>query len=135
MAFGVWALTVGEVGFAVSIVSGLAMGIIVDDTVHFMAKYNRVRGWLTAREAVSHAFDSVGAALVANTAIVAAGFAVLGLSTFKVTATMGLLTALTVVCALAVDFLLLPALLIAFDRRPVRAEAVQDAPASVAAAA
>jgi uncharacterized protein len=135
MAFGVWALAVGEVGFAVSIVSGLAMGIIVDDTVHFMAKYNRVRGWLTAREAVSHAFDSVGAALVANTAIVAAGFAVLGLSTFKVTATMGLLTALTVVCALAVDFLLLPALLIAFDRRPVRAEAVQDAPASVAAAA
>jgi uncharacterized protein len=139
MAFGVWALAVGEVGFAISIVAGLAMGIIVDDTVHFLDKYNRVRGRLTAREAVQHAFESVGAALVANTAIVAVGFAVLGLSTFKVTAYMGLLTALTVLCALAVDLLLLPALLISFDRRPVRTEARHPVPvparASAAAAA
>jgi uncharacterized protein len=133
MAFGVWALTVGEVGFAVSIVAGLAIGIIVDDTVHFLAKYNRVRGRMAAPAAVLHAFEGVGVALVANTAIVAVGFAVLGLSAFKVTAYMGLLTALTVVCALVVDFLLLPALLIVFDRRPVTAEARQPAPSAAVA--
>lgn len=66
-----------------------------------------------------YAFESVGAAIVANTIIVGTGFAMLGLSTFRVTAYMGLLTSLTIVAALAVDFLLLPALLIAFDRRPV----------------
>ncbi len=119
MAFGIWALLVGEVGFAVSVVAGLSIGIIVDDTVHFLSKYNRVRDHLDAKAAVRHAFESVGAAIVANTIIVGIGFAMLGLSTFRVTAYMGLLTSLTIAAALAVDFLLLPALLIAFDRRPV----------------
>ena len=43
-----------------------------------------------------------------------------GLSTFRVTAYMGLLTSLTVVSALVVDFLLLPAILLTFDRRPAK---------------
>jgi len=122
MAFGIWALLVGEVGFAVSVVAGLSIGIIVDDTVHFLTKYNRVRDHLDAKAAVRYAFESVGAAIVANTVIVGIGFAMLGLSTFRVTAYMGMLTSLTIVAALAVDFLLLPALLIAFDRRPVTAK-------------
>jgi len=42
-AFGIWAILVGEVGFAVSVIAGLSIGIIVDDTVHFLAKYNRAR--------------------------------------------------------------------------------------------
>ncbi|MEN8375418.1 MAG: outer membrane lipoprotein-sorting protein [Gemmatimonadota bacterium] len=120
VAFGAWAWLVGEVGFAVSVVTGLAMGIIVDDTVHFLTKYNRVRASMSAEDAVRYAFRSVGAAIVGTTLIVTAGFAMLGLSTFRVTAYMGLLTSLTIVAALAVDFLLLPALLIALDRRPVK---------------
>ena len=121
MAFGVWAYLVGEVGFAISVVAGLSIGIIVDDTVHFLSKYNRVRDHLDAKAAVRYAFESVGSAIVANTAIVGIGFAMLGLSTFRVTAYMGLLTSLTILAALAVDFLLLPTLLIALDRRPVTA--------------
>ncbi|UCD24830.1 MAG: MMPL family transporter [Gemmatimonadota bacterium] len=121
MAFGVWAILVGQVGFAISVVAGLAIGIIVDDTVHFLSKYNRVRDRLDAKRAVQYAFESVGSAILSNTIIVAAGFAMLGLSAFRVTAYMGLLTSLTVVCALAVDFLLLPSLLIALDRRPATA--------------
>ncbi len=121
MAFGLWAYLVGEVGFAISVVAGLSIGIIVDDTVHFLTKYNRVRDHLDAKAAVRYAFESVGSAIVANTVIVGVGFAMLGLSTFRVTAYMGLLTSLTIVAALAVDFLLLPSLLIAFDRRPVAA--------------
>jgi len=119
IALGVWALLVGEVGFAVSIVAGLSIGIIVDDTVHFLSKYNHARKSVSAPEAVLYAFRNVGTAILGTTIIVAAGFAMLGLSTFRVTAYMGLLTSLTVVSALFVDFLLLPALLIALDRRRV----------------
>ncbi|NKB66953.1 MAG: MMPL family transporter [Candidatus Latescibacteria bacterium] len=136
MAFGFWALFSGEVGFAISVIAGLSVGIIVDDTVHFLTKYNGARRRMSAAEAVRHAFANVGPAILATTAIVAAGFAMLGFSTFRVTAYMGLLTSLTIVCALVVDFLLLPALLIAFDRRAVSAEsaAVQSRyPAAVAA--
>jgi predicted RND superfamily exporter protein len=116
-AFGIWALLVGEVGFAVSVIAGLSIGIIVDDTVHFLAKYNRARQSMSASAAVEYAFDHVGPAILATTAIVSVGFSMLTLSTFRVTSYMGALTALTVACALLVDFLLLPALLIAFDGR------------------
>jgi predicted RND superfamily exporter protein len=119
MAFGVWAWVVGQVGFAVSIVAGLSIGIIVDDTVHFLTKYMQARQELRldAAAAVRYAFRTVGTALIGTTFIVAVGFAMLGLSTFRVTSYMGLLTSLTIVCALVIDFLLLPALLLALDRR------------------
>ena len=127
VAMGVWALLVGEVGFAVSIVAGLSIGIIVDDTVHFLTKYNLARKTVGAQEAVLYAFRQVGTAILGTTVIVAAGFAMLGMSTFRVTAYMGLLTSMTVLSALFVDFLLLPALLIAIDRRRP-AQAMANAP-------
>ncbi len=57
-------------------------------------------------------FRTVGAAIAANAVILTLGFAVLAASTFRINAEMGLLTALAIVIALAVDFLLLPALLL-----------------------
>ncbi len=120
MAFGVWAMVVGQVGFAVSIVAGLSIGIIVDDTVHFLSKYQYARDSMDAPDAVRYAFRTVGPAILGTTLIVAVGFAMLGLSTFRVTSYMGLLTSLTVASALVIDFLLLPAILLAFDRRPAR---------------
>jgi hypothetical protein len=118
-AFGIWALTVREVGFAISVVAGLSIGIIVDDTVHFLSKYSRARRemHLSGEEAVRYAFTTVGQALFSTSLIVSGGFAALMLSTFSVTATMGALTSLTVVCALGADFFLLPALLLFLDRR------------------
>ena len=120
MAFGVWAMLVGQVGFAVSIVAGLSIGIVVDDTVHFLSKYQYARHTMDASDAVRYAFRMVGPAILGTTLIVSVGFAMLGLSTFRVTSYMGLLTSLTVVCALVVDFLLLPAILLTFDRRAVK---------------
>ena len=121
MAFGIWALLYREVGFAVSIVTGLSIGIIVDDTVHFLAKYQRARRELgyNAADAVRYAFEVVGPAIIGTSIIVAAGFAMLGLSTFRVTAYMGLLTSLAVICALVTDLFLLPSLLIVLDRKKV----------------
>ena len=120
MAFGVWAMIVGQIGFAVSIVAGLSIGIIVDDTVHFLSKYQYARDSMDAPDSVRYAFRTVGPAILGTTMIVALGFAMLGLSTFRVTSYMGLLTSLTVAAALVVDFLLLPAILLAFDRRPAK---------------
>lgn len=119
MAFGVWAWLVRDIGFAVSVVAGLSIGIIVDDTVHFLSKYTHARKekGLDAPDAVRYAFRTVGTAILGTTFIVAVGFAMLGLSTFRVTSYMGLLTSLTVATALLIDFLLLPTLLLAFDQK------------------
>ena len=38
MALGLWGYAAGEIGVAASVVTAIAFGIIVDDTIHFMAK-------------------------------------------------------------------------------------------------
>ncbi|MCH8203135.1 MAG: MMPL family transporter [Proteobacteria bacterium] len=113
MAFGVWALLVGQIGMAASVVAATSLGIVVDDTVHFLTKYLRGRRekGLNRPDAIRYAFETVGQAIILTTIILTFGFAVLATSTFLINAQMGLLTALTIVIALAVDFLMLPAIL------------------------
>lgn len=117
MGFGLWFLIDGQVGLGLSVVAGMTLGIVVDDTVHFLSKYlhaRRDRG-KTSKAAVGYAFGSVGKALWVTTLVLVAGFMVLAQSSFKINADMGLLTALTILIALIVDFLFLPPLLMKLD--------------------
>ena len=124
MTFGLWGLLVGEIGMAVSVIAAITLGIVVDDTVHFLSKYTRARREmrLSSAEAVRYSFRTVGAALFTTSVIVAAGFLVLTLSGFKINSSLGLLTAITIAFALMTDFLFLPPLLMKLDRRRVGAD-------------
>ncbi|GAB6041812.1 efflux RND transporter permease subunit [Endothiovibrio diazotrophicus] len=117
MAFGLWGLLVGEVGLALSVVGGMTLGIVVDDTIHFLSKYLRARRekGLDPEGAVRYAFSTVGTALWVTTVVLIAGFSVLAFSTFKVNAGMGMLTAIAIALALAADFLFLPPLLMRLE--------------------
>jgi predicted RND superfamily exporter protein len=119
VAFGVWGILVGEIGFSHAVAFGMTIGIIVDDTVHFLSKYLRARRekGLSSEEAVRYAFSNVGVALVITTIVLVIGFMVLATSSFKLNSDLGLITALTITIALLLDFLLLPALLMAFDSK------------------
>ncbi len=116
MGFGLWGLFVGEVGLALSVVGGMTIGIVVDDTVHFLSKYLRARReqGATPEEAVRYAFHTVGTALWVTTLVLMLGFGVLALSDFKLNSGMGLLTAITIGLALLADFFFLPPLLMQF---------------------
>ena len=118
MAFGVWAIIDGEIGMALSVVTAMTLGIVVDDTIHFLSKYLRARReqGLGAEDAVRYAFSTVGIALWVTSAALVAGFLVLATSSFKLNSSMGLLTAIVIALALIVDFLLLPPLLIKLDK-------------------
>lgn len=118
VAFGVWGVYQGQVGLGLSVVIGMTLGIVVDDTVHFLSKYLHARKEKQAnpKEAVHYAFDNVGRALWITTMVLVAGFMVLAQSSFKMNADMGLLTAITIFIALAVDFLFLPPLLMLIDK-------------------
>jgi hypothetical protein len=116
--FGLWQLGSGEINLGLSVVASMSLGIIVDDTVHFLAKYQHARReGRDAEQAIRYAFHSVGHALVITTVVLVLGFAVLMLSTFRLNSDMGMLTSMILVLALLIDFLLLPALLLRFDRR------------------
>ncbi|MFT4562564.1 MAG: putative RND superfamily exporter protein, partial [Gammaproteobacteria bacterium] len=119
IAYGIWALLVGKVGMVFAIVTASSLGIIVDATVHFMSKYMRARrtDQASPEDAVRYAIATVGPALLTTFLILAAGFAVLSFSTFKLNEDFGLLTSVTILAALAADFLLLPTLLMRLDRR------------------
>jgi len=118
MSFGLWGILVGEVGLGLSIVTSMTLGIVVDDTVHFLSKYLRARREqnLGSQDAVRYAFSTVGTALWVTSLVLIAGFLVLTHSPFKLNADMGLLTAITIAFALAADFLFLPPLLMKVDK-------------------
>ena len=114
VTFGIWAFLVGKVGMASATVTSTSLGIIVDDSVHFLAKFLRGRREmnLSQPDALRFTFDTVGQAIVVTTVILGIGFSVLATSTFQVNAHMGLLTAIAIVMAFVFDFTLLPALLL-----------------------
>jgi predicted RND superfamily exporter protein len=113
MAFGIWGLTVGQVGLVISILAALTLGIVVDDTVHFMSKYLRARReyQMESADAVRYSYNTVGTAMWVTSAVLVAGFLVLAFSGFEINSDMGLMTALTIMLALLLDFVLLPILL------------------------
>ncbi len=118
-AFGAWGLLYGEVNVAVSTVSGMALGIVVDDSVHFLSKYLRARReqGLSSADAVRYAFSTVGIALLVTSIILVAGFIILGQSSFGMNSNMAALTAIAIVMALLADFLLLPVILLKLDQK------------------
>ncbi|MCE2572299.1 MMPL family transporter [Motilimonas eburnea] len=121
--FGLWSLVSGEINLALSIVSSLTLGIVVDDTVHFLSKYQHARKQgQSSEQAVIYAFNNVGRALLITTLVICVGFAVLTQSNFALNADMGLLTAIVVFIALVIDLLILPAFLLVFDRTPATAK-------------
>jgi len=116
MAFGLWGYYTGAVTLAVSIVVAMTLGIVVDDSVHFMLKYAKARkNGKTPEDSVREAFQKVGMALTTTTIGLFLGFCVLAQSGFAVNKDMAQLTAITVVFALVVDYLLLPPILIWID--------------------
>ncbi len=125
IGFGLWALISGEINLGLSVVVTLTLGIVVDDAVHFLSKYQRARKQgQSAEEAVRYAFHTVGRALWITTVVLVAGFSVLAMSSFRLNADMGALSAIVIFIALVVDFVFLPALLMKFDTKdyPVEAE-------------
>jgi hypothetical protein len=119
LAFGFWGLAVGQVGMSLAVVAGMTLGIVVDDTVHFLSKYLRARREknMNAQDAVRYAFQTVGMALTATTIVLVAGFYIMTWSSFTMNSDMGLLTAMTIGIALIVDFLMLPPLLMKLEEK------------------
>ncbi|MCQ3830709.1 MMPL family transporter [Microbulbifer elongatus] len=128
MAFGLWGLAVGEVGLAVSVVAAMSLGIVVDDTIHFLYRCLRhQRAGTDINQAVSLSIRHVGRAIVSTSLILAGGFGILALSHFKVNSEMGLLTAVCILIALVLDLVLLPALLVLTFRKKHDASTVPAA--------
>ena len=117
VGFGLWGMTSGRIDLGLSVVMGMTLGIVVDDSIHFLSKYLRARREdnLSPEDAVRYAFNTVGKALTVTTFILGVGFTILAFSSFAMNSNMAKLTSLTIVIALIADFIFLPPLLIKFE--------------------
>lgn len=114
-AYGLWGFTVGKLDMSLSVVGSLSLGILVDDTVHFLSKYRRAHRELgmDQADAVRWAFKTVGTALLATSAMLVVGFLLFTQSDFSMVQNLGMLTAVAIGLALVCDFFFLPPLLMA----------------------
>ncbi len=126
LAYGIWGMINGQIDTAVSVVVCLSLGIVVDDTVHFLSKYLRAQREqnMSSEDAIRYAFNTVGNALIVTSAVLVGGFMVMQFSHFHPSNNMGTLLAITIFVALLVDFFFLPPLLMLLDRK--KETAIQD---------
>jgi len=118
VGFGIWAVLYGTINVGLSTVFGMTLGIIVDDTVHFLSKYLRAKREhnYSDPDAVRYAFTTVGRALLVTTIILVVGFGILSQSSFGMNEGMAKVTAIIITAALIIDFFMLPALLLTINK-------------------
>ncbi len=113
MAFGAWALIVGEQGLYAAFVISCSLGLTVDSVTHFTMKFHDA--WqdkgMSTEDAVSHAYQGVGMELWIASIILIIGFLMLSFSDFAIIAKLGQMVALIFVFSLITTFMMLPALL------------------------
>src|SRR5690606_5920018 len=95
------------------LISTIAVGIVVDDTIHFVTRFHHEFDRCgNYREALYRAFESVGRAMMITTLVLVTGFMIFTLSLLESMKHFGLLISLTVGIALMADFLLMPVLIL-----------------------
>lgn len=95
-------------------ISAIAMGIAVDDTIHYVHRYRQELKGRSAEDAVRNAHNTIGHAVLYTSIIVALGFSLLSFSDFVPSIYFGLLTGLAMVAALLTNLTLLPVMLRCF---------------------
>lgn len=95
----------------------VTLGINVDDTVHFIVWFKRnTESGMSAESSIIMTYKNVGGSIISTSIILALGFVVLSFGSYKPYETFGLLTAFNIDMALLVDLLLLPSLILLFDK-------------------
>ncbi len=111
--FGIWSLFATEIGIAAVVTLAVCMGVVIDDSVHLVYRFNdaSTRLGLSDIESASYAIHRVGSAMITTTLILSLGFGVLAFSGFQINSTFGSCTVLILISALLIDLLILPSLL------------------------
>ncbi|MBU3951318.1 MAG: MMPL family transporter [Proteobacteria bacterium] len=112
LVFGVMGILNIPLNVGTAMVGAIAIGIAVDDTVHFMTRYNReMRRLQDQTLAIDECIRSEIKPIVSTSIALAMGFLVVCFSSFAPIVSFGFLSALVMVFALLGDLFLTPILL------------------------
>jgi hypothetical protein len=100
------------------LVFSIAFGISVDDTIHFLAKYRQEllsnKGLI--KESVFSALQETGVSMLYTSVVLFFGFLIFITSDFGGTVALGFLVSVTLLIAMLTNLLLLPALLLTYEK-------------------
>ncbi len=112
VVFGIMGLYGIKVDIGSMMTASVAMGIAVDDTIHYLTWYREALGnGKTRKQSIKHAYDKVATAMTQTTLIGGLGLAAFALSTFTPTQRFGTLMLFLLAAALVGDLIVLPAVL------------------------
>jgi uncharacterized protein len=101
-----------------AIVASVCIGIAIDDTIHFLSNYYRLRAeGLGIKETMSQIMTFTGTALIYTTLLLVACFGLYMIGDFIPTFHFGLLCGVVLTMALLIDLMFLPAVLLLLDQR------------------
>lgn len=110
--FGVMGWLGISLNVATVMVASVALGVVDDDTIHFISRYRReTRDGVSTDEAIEIATTQEGRAALTTAIVNCCAFAVLMLSEYKPSAWFGGLLALTMVMAFLAEVFILPAMI------------------------
>ena len=113
VSFGVMGWVGIPLSMATSLIAGVAVGLAVDDTIHYLVSYNHeFKKDLNKEHALQNTIRHMGKPIIFTTVTISLGFSVLMFSSFKPTAVFGLMMVITMVSALVADLILLPSLML-----------------------
>lgn len=99
-----------------ALVASVCLGIAVDDTIHFLSNYYRLKKeGVNEKETISSIIHYTGSALIVTTIILASGFGLYLFGDFVPNVNFGLLCSVVLTMALIVDLVFLPAMLMKID--------------------
>jgi len=111
--FGIMGWFGVELSMVTSLIASIAIGLAVDDTIHYLVRYNReFRKDLDDKRALKETIKHIGKPIIATTLTISVGFSVLAFSSFKPTAVFGVMMVITMVSALIADLIILPSLML-----------------------
>ena len=113
VSFGVMGWSGIPLSLATSLIATIAIGLAVDDTIHYLVGYNReFKRDLDKEGALRKTVRHIGRPILFTTLTISLGFSVLMASSFKPTAVFGLMMVVTMFSALVADLILLPSLML-----------------------
>ncbi len=113
VSFGLMGWVGIPLSLATSLVASIAIGLAVDDTIHYLVCYNReFKNDLDKGRSLRETLQHIGRPIIFTTFTIGGGFSILMLSSFKPTAIFGLLMVITMFSALVGDLILLPSLML-----------------------
>ena len=99
-------------------VASIAIGLAVDDTIHFMHNFRRYYDQCGDPVAAVHqTLQTTGRAMLVTTIVLSIGFFIFSFAAMSNIRNFGLLTGFTIVMALLADYLLAPALMVLVNKR------------------